>query len=220
MMQRSPEPELMLDDDQARAYAEADFSEPHEHFVDLFAERFPGPVDGLVLDLGCGPGDVSLRFATRYPKCRVHGIDGAPAMLAVGVELCRRHPSGSRVTLLEGRLPEGRGPAVPYPTIISNSLLHHLHAPDVLWGAILRDGAPGAQVFVMDLCRPDSIQQVDSLVARYAADAPAVLHRDFRNSLCAAFTPEEVREQLRAAGLHGFRVEQVSDRHLVVWGRL
>lgn len=219
-MQRCPEPELMLDDDQARAYAEADFSEPHEHFVDLFAERFPGPVDGLVLDLGCGPGDVSLRFADRYPQCMVQGLDGAPAMLAAGAELCLRHPAGTRVTLLPGRLPEARGPGAPYATIISNSLLHHLHTPDVLWAAVLRDGAPGARVFVMDLCRPDSAEQVEALVARHAADASEVLRRDFRNSLFAAFTPEEVRGQLHAAGLGGFRVEQVSDRHLVAWGRL
>ncbi len=219
-MQRCPEPELMLDEDQARAYAEADFSEPHEHFVDLFAQRFPEPVDGLVLDLGCGPGDVSLRFAARYPLCMVEGIDGAPAMLAAGQDLCRQHPAGPRVTLLPGRLPEARGPGAPYATIISNSLLHHLHAPDVLWTTILRDGAPGARVFVMDLCRPDSTEQVDALVAQHAADAADVLRRDFRNSLHAAFTPAEVRGQLRQAGLGGFDVEQVSDRHLVVWGRL
>ena len=219
-MERRPEPELMLDDEQARADAEANFSEPHEHFVDLFAERFPGPVGGLVLDLGCGPGDVSLRFAARHPACMVHGIDGAPAMLAAGAELRRRHPAGPRVSLAQGLLPAAAGPGAPYDTIISNSLLHHLHDPRVLWDVILRDGAPGAAVFVMDLCRPESQEQVRTLVAQHAADAPEVLRRDFEYSLHAAFTPDEVRAQLDEAGLDRFRVEQVSDRHLVAWGRL
>lgn len=219
-MERRPEPELMLGEEQARAYAQADFSEPHEHFVDLFSERFPEPVSGMALDLGCGPGDVSLRFAARYPACRVDGIDGSPAMLAAGAEPCRRHPAGPRVRLAPGLLPEASGPAVPYGTIISNSLLHHLHDPRVLWAVILRDGAPGARVFVMDLCRPDSPEQAGALVAEYADGEPEVLRRDFEHSLYAAFTPDEVRDQLREAGLGAFRVEQVSDRHLLVWGRL
>jgi trans-aconitate methyltransferase len=219
-MERRPEPELMLEEEQALAYAQADFSEPHEHFVDLFAERFPEPVNGLVLDLGCGPGDVSLRFAARYPACMVNGIDGSPAMLAAGAELRQRHPAGPRVALIQGLLPEASGPGVPYDTIISNSLLHHLPDPRVLWAVVIRDGAPGARVFVMDLCRPGSPEEVTALVDSHAAGQPEVLRRDFEHSLYAAFTPEEVRAQLREAGLGSFRVEQVSDRHLLAWGRL
>jgi hypothetical protein len=46
------------------------------------------------------------------------------------------------------------------------------------------------------------------------------VHRlDFYNSLRAAFEVEEVEAQLRAAGLDGFTVRAVSDRHLVVTGR-
>jgi len=219
-MERRPEPELMLEEEQARAYAQADFSEPHEHFVDLFAARFPEPVSGLALDLGCGPGDVSLRFAARYPACMVNGIDGSPAMLAAGAGLRRNHPAGPRVSLVLGLLPEVSGPGVPYDTIISNSLLHHLADPGVLWAVILRDAAPGARVFVMDLCRPDSPEQAAALVAEHAQGEPEVLRRDFEHSLYAAYTPEEVRAQLQQAGLGSFHVEQVSDRHLVVWGRL
>ncbi|WP_019558926.1 trans-aconitate 2-methyltransferase [Thioalkalivibrio sp. ALE12] len=220
MIPRQPEPELMLEPAQARAYAEADFAAPHEGFVDAFAEVFPGPVTGPVLDLGCGPGDVSLRFAARYPDCEVDGLDGAPAMLAAGDALMAGHPAARRVHLAEGCLPAARGPRAPYATIISNSLLHHLHDPAVLWQAIRRDGAPGAAVFVMDLRRPDSTESVQALVAQYAADDPDVLRRDFEHSLHAAFTPEEVRAQLAAAGLDGFTVHVTSDRHMIIFGHL
>ncbi|WP_018175130.1 MULTISPECIES: trans-aconitate 2-methyltransferase [unclassified Thioalkalivibrio] len=220
MIPRRPEPELMLEPAQARAYAEADFAAPHEGFVDAFAEAFPGPVSGPVLDLGCGPGDVSLRFAARYPACEVDGLDGAPAMLAAGDALMAGHPAAPRVHLAEGCLPEARGPRAPYAAIISNSLLHHLHEPAVLWQAIVRDGAPGAAVFVMDLRRPDSEQTLKALVAQYAANDPDVLRRDFEHSLHAAFTPDEVRAQLADAGLDGFTVRATSDRHMVIFGQL
>ena len=66
-MQRIPEPELMDEFDQARAYAAADFSEPNERFVELFLATFPGFDRGTILDLGCGPGDIALRLAGRLP---------------------------------------------------------------------------------------------------------------------------------------------------------
>ena len=40
-MERIPEPDLMNDPEQALAYAQADFEEPHNQFVELFKNRFP-----------------------------------------------------------------------------------------------------------------------------------------------------------------------------------
>jgi hypothetical protein len=47
-----------------------------------------------------------------------------------------------------------------------------------------------------------------------------VLKRDFYNSLCAAFTPDEVRSQLSEASLDCLEVKTISDRHVVVSGVL
>jgi hypothetical protein len=44
------------------------------------------------------------------------------------------------------------------------------------------------------------------------------LRRDLLNSLHAAYTAEEVRQQLREAGLPGLAVEEAGPLHLVVWG--
>jgi hypothetical protein len=51
-MQRVPEPELMDEFEQARAYAFADFAEPNQLFVDAYAARFPDSVVVTVLELG------------------------------------------------------------------------------------------------------------------------------------------------------------------------
>lgn len=217
-MQRIPEPELMDDLEQARAYADADFSEPHQAFVRHFRERFPDFARGQVLDLGCGPADVTMRFASAYPEVSVTGIDGAEAMLALGRELLARHDLADRVKLVQARLPaplERR-----FDAVISNSLLHHLADPAVLWEAIRQAAKPGAAVFVMDLLRPHSIEAAEHLAATYAGAAPAVLRKDFFNSLLAAYQPDEIAAQLRGAGLAHFRIESVSDRHVAVWGRV
>jgi ubiquinone/menaquinone biosynthesis C-methylase UbiE len=220
-MYRIVEPELMDDEAQARAYAEADFEEPNARFVALFHD-FVGalPTGAAVLDLGCGPGDITLRIAAAHPQIEVHGLDGSAAMLAFGRAALGDSPAlAPRVRFIEALVPDAELPRPGYEAIVSNSLLHHLHAPETLWQMIRARARPGAAVLVMDLMRPASEAAAQALVDAYAATEPEVLRRDFFNSLLAAFEPGEVREQLRDAGLGHFSVEEASDRHLVVRGR-
>jgi len=220
-MQRIPEPEELMDDPaQALAYAETDFSEPNELFLDLFDQLHPGPFAGLALDLGCGPGDIPIRFARRHPGAGIEAVDGAPAMLELArAALAGRPELAERIRWRCECLPCERLPAAGYDAVLSNSLLHHLGDPLDLWRGAAHCARPGAVVLVMDLARPDSEAEVERLVALHAADAPELLRRDFHNSLFAAYTPREVREQLAAVGLSGLEVRRVSDRHLAVMGR-
>jgi len=218
-MDRIPEPELMDEPAQALAYASADFEQPHARFIELLQARFPDErFSGRVLDLGCGPADITLRFAHAYPDTMIEGVDGAEAMLTHGRAAVTAAGLASRIRLTCGCLPEVTLHDAPYDAAISNSLLHHLHAPMVMWDCLKRWVRPGAPVFIMDLMRPDSAQRAEALVAEYAANEPEVLRRDFHHSLLAAFRPDEVREQLAAAGLGALRVDVVSDRHLTVSG--
>ncbi|MDQ3814404.1 MAG: class I SAM-dependent methyltransferase [Armatimonadota bacterium] len=218
-MERLLEPELMEDDAQARAYAEADFEAPHSRFIELFQETFGHDISGYVLDLGCGPGDISRRFVRAFPRCIVHGVDGAEAMLRYGRAMLTQVPDlQSRVELISGRLPEATLPRPQYDVVISNSLLHHLPDPQVLWQTVQRYAAPRALVFIMDLRRPSSRAEAQTLTQTYTANEAALLQRDFYNSLLAAFEPAEIEAQLQAAHLDHFEVKVVSDRHVVVSG--
>ena len=86
-MKRIPEPELMDGYEQAKAYADADFEEPHRRVIELFDNVFPGTeISGAILDLGCGPGDIAFRFAYRFPGSSVIGIDGSCAMIELANE--------------------------------------------------------------------------------------------------------------------------------------
>jgi len=218
-MQRIPEPELMTDPAQAQAYAEADFSAPHDAFVAHFAARFPDFKTGRVLDLGCGAADVTLRFARAYPDTEIVGVDGAEAMLALGRAAIAQDQCAERITLHCTRLPDASVAHQAFDAIISNSLLHHLSAPDALWQTIRHAAKPGAAVCVMDLLRPRSREEATRLLNSHAADAPQILRRDFFNSLLAAYEIEEVRAQLRVAAFPQFQVEAVSDRHMLIFGR-
>lgn len=221
-MQRIPEPELMTGAEQVRAYAQADFREPNELFSAWVLDRTPtGPA--ACVDLGCGPGDIVRGLAAARPAWSFDGIDGSEAM----IEHARQETSAGaahRIRFHVMRIAAGSAPPPRagglggYDVGLSNSLLHHLHDPADLW-EVLKDWlSPGAQLFVMDLLRPDTPAAAAATVDAYAADEPEVLRRDFHHSLLAAYRPDEVAAQLAAAGLDHLRIEQVSDRHLMVWG--
>lgn len=218
IMPRTPEPELMLGRAQAEAYARADFTEPNARFVNDFLSLAGANFAGTILDLGCGPGDIALRLAQSLPGCVVHGLDGSGAMLAAGRKLVLHgQPGAERVRLIRGFLPGAELPLRRYDAVISNSLLHHLPEPMVLWRAVCRYARPGAPVLVADLARPRSAAAARLLVETYSGDEPQVLKDDFLRSLLASFRVGEVRRQLVAAGLApGLRVRMVSDRHWAV----
>lgn len=219
-MQRVPEPELMDDPAQARAYADADFTAPHESVVAWLAACFPDAHPRRVLDLGCGPGDVTWRVARQWPDALVVGVDGALAMLREGRRLLAARAPGARIAFAAGYLPQLPLRAGAFDAVVSNSLLHHLADPSALWESVRTCAAPGALVLVYDLRRPPTHAAAEALVATYASGEPDVLQRDFLHSLCAAYTVDEVRAQLAAARLEGMQVAEVGDRHLAAWGRV
>lgn len=222
-MERRPEPELMDDLAQARAYAAADFAAADQALVERFVAAF-GPLAGRVVDLGCGPGGVPLRLARALPRATVIGVDGAAAMLALARAAVRSPAAADlapRVSLVRAHLP-----AVPFATasadaVFSNSLLHHLADPLDLWRTARALARPGAPVFVCDLFRPASEAEAQAIVDAAGSSDDPLLRRDFYCSLLAAYTPDEVRAQLATCGLAGaLEVSTISERHLLVSGRL
>ena len=222
MMERVSETELMDDEEQAKAYAFADFSIPHDLFIEIFREKFNDihpSFNDVVLDLGCGSCDITRRFANAYTDASFHAVDGAAEMLKLASELNQKENLSQKIKLIEACLPKLELPQAFYHILISNSL-HHLQNPFDLWETIQNYAKPYAHVFVMDLIRPVDEQTVQFLSNEYAANEPDILKKDFENSLRAAYTVKEVRQQLEEMGLKKLQVEEVSDRHMIIYGVL
>lgn len=216
-MHRLLEPELMDDDDQVDAYAQADFSAPHSQFIQRLQNYANLPdFNGTALDLGCGPGDITRRFLQAYPAGKVDAVDGSVAMITKA-QLLTPPALKNRVNFVLGVLPNLLLPQVGYDLVFSNSLLHHLPNPQVLWDTVKHYARSGSRIVMMDLLRPDTPEQAQALVKTYAADEPELLQRDFYHSLLAAFTLEEIKAQLKQARLPLF-AEQISDRHVFIAG--
>ena len=221
-MDRIIEPELMEDPEQVEAYTVADFAESHQMRVTWFRERFgPATHYPTLLDLACGSGDMTLRFARALPETRILAVDGSQTMLDSATRLLNAEPQLlPHIKFMCACLPDDPLPEDSYAIVMSHSALHHFHNPQSLWSTIRAHAKSGTLVFVSDLRRTTSVEEAHQIVHERAGDEHPALQRDFAASLCAAFTPEEVREQLVAAGLNQLKVETIGDIYLLVSGIL
>lgn len=217
-MKRILEPELMIEPEQVSAYANADFDEPHSNFIEML-KKHSGSAEEIrtVLDLGCGPGDITFKFAAAFPEAIIGAVDGSKKMLDFAKNILAEKPELQGRILYHHSMIEQFQSSTKYNLVFSNSLLHHLPDPMVLWKKIYELSSEGTKIFIMDLLRPDTIEAAIKLKELYVSKEPEVLQKDFYNSLLAAFKVEEVKGQLIEANLSALKVEQISDRHLIVY---
>lgn len=109
--------------------------------LDLLARVDPDGPPGLVVDLGCGPGNLTARLAERWPTAEVIGVDASPSMLAAAR---RDHPGLSWV---EADLAAYRPPR-PADVVFSNAALHWLPDHRALLPTLLGRVAPGGRLAV------------------------------------------------------------------------
>jgi trans-aconitate 2-methyltransferase len=87
-------------------------------FFDLLS-RVPDGEVRTVVDLGCGPGNLTHTLLTRWSDARVIGVDNSPDMLAVATQL----PPSPRLRFVEGDIALWQ-PDRPIDRLISNAALH------------------------------------------------------------------------------------------------
>ncbi|MBM9591756.1 methyltransferase domain-containing protein [Leptospira sp. 201903075] len=222
-MVRIPEPELMEDPTQVESYAKADFETAHSFLIRKFQDRLPQRfTPESILDLGCGPGDMSSRLYSQFPMANFTFLDGSEFM----IDLCKKRidtlVSKKRNNKIDfkNELIQDFVPESPYDLVFSNSLLHHIHDPFEFWGAVQRSIHPDSFIFISDLMRPDSLVSANQLIERYANDEPEILKKDFYNSLLAAYRIEEVKEMLEIVRLDSkLNLEPVTDRHWICYSK-
>lgn len=98
--------------------------------LDLLA-RIDLPDPRTIVDLGCGPGNVTALLAQRWPQARVTGIDNSEPMLAKA-----RAGAPPNVAFVAGDLAQWT-PAVDVDLVYTNAALHWLPAHDELFPRLL-----------------------------------------------------------------------------------
>ena len=124
-MKRTIEPELMIDPEQVQSYFNNDRSQI-KHLFKVAYQTVKTTVPATMVDLGCGPGDLTEELASMYPTTQVVGIDNSSEMLS----LARTHDNVSFKQMSITDVTDH------YERVISSLTLHHFHDPLEFWKTI------------------------------------------------------------------------------------
>ena len=212
MLQRVLEPEVMDTAEDAHDYDTMDHSGVNRVFVsDLlkFAPRLQNPV----LDVGTGTAQIPIELCRQHSTVEVLAVDAASSMIALANH---NIANAGLQTRIRAELVNARG--LPFldqhfPTVISNSIIHHIPEPMTVFREMIRVGKRGGTIFVRDLFRPDDEATLTHLVQTYAGDANEHQRMLFTDSLHAALTVNEVRDLVIQLGYAPETVRATSDRH-------
>jgi 2-polyprenyl-3-methyl-5-hydroxy-6-metoxy-1,4-benzoquinol methylase len=214
MLERTPEPELMDDAMQADAYANANFTVSNRLYLDYILDDLKRDVIS-VLDVGCGPGDVLLDLASRMENAVFEGIDGSDRMVQIANQKIQTSNLQNRVTITVGRIPVESHSGKTYELLLCKDVLHHIAKPLLFWEELKKLSNDNTVMYVMDLIRPDSNKTARDIVEKEARNEPEILKIDFYNSLLAAYTIDEIKQQLETIKLP-YRIEKLGKYHFMV----
>ena len=217
MLTRVLEPEVMDDRDEAVEYNDMDHTEVNRNFVtDLLAA---GALGTDCLDLGTGTALIPIELCQRTEDIRVMASDASTMMLDLARYQIEVKSLTHRIQLHFGDAKKLVFENDFFDTVISNSLVHHLPTHGAFFAEVLRVLRPGGLLFVRDLCRPESMSQLELLVSTYAASETENSQQMLRQSLHAALNLDEIRKLAEQAGLPSDCVSMTSDRHWTLAAR-
>jgi len=186
---------------------ESDFdspsSEAYNHIANLFVFRIERHMvmrelrrlcpQGILLDIGCGPGHLTREILQKFSLQRVIGLDISKDMLRLAA---RNLPAG-RVELIPGDVRALPLADASIDFAVSSGSLHHWADAVQGFKEISRVLRAGGRFLTMDL-RRDAPLLVYRLVRMANVFAPAELKRTkgALGSFYTAYTPEEIRKIL------------------------
>jgi len=200
---RIPESDLIMDSEEAvSAFARA--GQPNGILSGVYAFyaeqacKMIRPGD-RVLDLGCGPALLLASIAALNQNSSFVGVECSAPMIATGNEALRRLAVHNVELRAEDMTELASFEAGSIDVVLSSMAMHHLPDIDHLYRcfeAIERVMAPDARVFISDFGRLKSLKSIEYFVRRAIPPDEPILEHDYRASLRAAFSREELNRAL------------------------
>jgi len=231
-MERIPEPELMEKKEQVISYDEADFSEGEVNLINqidhylLRKNIFLNEKD-LIVDLGCGPGNISEKLAIKWPNTEVVGIDGSKEMIfraEYNKKISINNKSLKNLRYICSDIKDIK--SINYllkkkiSLLVSNSLIHHLTHLEDFFNTIRGLSNNITINFHKDLKRPLDEKSALKLKKECSIKYSEILTEDYYASLRASYTSKELRNFTLDNDLSSLDVFEDGDNYLIVYGNV
>lgn len=220
-LRRIPEPEVMDDSDEVRAYSSAAaqlyLEEIDATFVEHALRLVSGLEGGCALDIGTGPGQIVLKLADRLKSWKFIGADRSPNMIAQA-EKNLAAANASITGRVEFILADGNRlnfSDASFDFVMCNSVLHHLAEPKKLLAEIARLVKPRGAILLRDLIRPSRLSYPFH-IRWHGRRYEGLMYKLYCDSVRSAYTEPELQSILASSALAGARVFTHHSTHLGV----
>ncbi|MFK7768298.1 MAG: class I SAM-dependent methyltransferase [Mariniblastus sp.] len=218
-LQRILEPEVMDSAKEAQEYNDMDHSAVNKVFVaDLLAYAMSVDAEeefalGDVIDLGTGTALIPIELCKTHESCRVMAVDLAAHMLDLAKYNVQVAGLEDRVSLAQIDAKEMPFDSHMFDVSMSNSIIHHIADPLSSLKEMVRVTQEDGIVFVRDLMRPETQEEIDQLVMTYTGEETEYSQKLFRDSLHASLSLDEICEMVEELGYDSDSVTATTDRH-------
>jgi len=231
-MERIPEPELMEKREQVISYDEADFSEGEVDLINqinhyLLRKNIFLSKKDLIVDLGCGPGNISEKLAIKWPNTEVVGIDGSKEMILRAEhnkEISRNQSNLKNLRYICSDIKDIKLNNFllkkKISLLVSNSLIHHITHLEDFFNTIKSLSSNITVNFHKDLKRPLDEKSAQELKERCSTKYNEILTNDYYASLRASYTFKELKNFTLENGLSSLDVFEEGDNYLLVYGNV
>ena len=229
-MYREPETELMNTEAQVSAYSSADFSLGETNlikFISNFLEinNINLSNQDLIVDLGCGPGNISEKLSKMWPEVNVIGIDGSEEMIRKAETRKYKNKKYkfdnlkylcSDIRNINSNFFSNQNISI----LVSNSFIHHIKHIDEFFEFLIKLSSKDTLNFHKDLIRPENKNIALKLKDKCAEKYNDILTKDYYASLKASYRKFELDAKILEFGLDLMEVVEESEEYLIVYGKV
>ena len=231
-MERIPEPELMEEKKQVISYDKADFSEGEVNLINqidhyLLRKNISLGEKDLIVDLGCGPGNISEKLAIKWPNTEVIGIDGSKEMILraeYNKNISNNQKKLKNLLYICSDIKDIKSDNFLFnkeiSLLVSNSLIHHITYIEDFFNTIKSLSSNSTVNFHKDLKRPLDEKSALELKAQCSKIYNETLTNDYYASLKASYTFKELKNFTLENNLSSLEVFEDGDKYLIVYGNV
>jgi len=231
-MDREPESELMNKKSQVKAYCAADFSLGEINLIKFISNylkinNINLSKNDLIVDLGCGPGNISEKLSERWPDVKVLGIDGSKEMIREAESRMFKNKIMGNYSNLNYLCSDIRKISSheifsrkEITLLVSNSFIHHIIDIDNFFEFIINLSNKQTINFHKDLIRPKDEKTALKLKDKCSQKYSAILTNDYYASLKASYRRNEIQKKILELDLESMNVIEESAEYLIVYGKV
>ena len=231
-MNRNPEPELMNNKEQVKAYARADFSISENNFMKFIKDylsqnQISIKNNDLIVDLGCGPGNITEKLSLSWPDLKIVGIDGSKEMILEAESRKNNFNSHNKFKNLTYICQDIKKIKLDEITntqkiklLVSNSLIHHITDINDFFDCIVSLSNKETINFHKDLKRPIDEKSALKLKKECSSQYSTILTKDYYASLLASYRKNELQNKIFVKNLNLMNVKDDGEKYLILYGKV